>query len=99
MNFEMYTSEGLFKLYLENIKTVATALREILDDQPMPDPREIAERMSQMSLGEWDAIWIDLIGIKMMQDNLTLLKTMAQVQMENADIVEEMLSRTVSEEM
>lgn len=96
MNYEACSSEELFKLYLGNVQTVATAIREVLGDKPFPDPREVAENMSRMSLGEWDALWLDEAGKKIMQDNLALMKIMAQVQMENADIIEEMLSRTYS---
>lgn len=98
MNYELYSSEALFKLYRENIQTVATAIREVLGDAPFPDPREVAEKMTQMELGQWDSLWLDRDARKIMQDNLALVKIMAQVQTENADILEEMLNRTAPED-
>lgn len=94
MNMDLLTNEQLFEQFSNNCKVMATAVEEIMGDEPFPDPRTTFKAMEELTQEDWyQALNHPDIRARFNR-NLSMIKIMTEVQVENADLLEEMLSRT-----
>lgn len=91
--YDAMTMTELFICYSQNMKVLATAIREILGDEPMPDPRELADMMANIPQEAWERTFQDPEGRKLLAKNLDLTKVVAEIQTENAAIIDAALKK------
>lgn len=89
----LMTDEQLFEALKTNWQVLSTGIEEILGDEPMPDPRDMAAKIKELPFSAWQEALLDPSTRMMMLKNMDIVRLTADVQKENVAILEEMLRR------
>ena len=95
-DYENWTNEQLFEAFRNNNLAVATSIRELIGDAPLPDPRELADLLNSMRLEHWDMMWQDEQYRKMLRSNIDVMRAVSAINVENVQIISAMLHRSVT---
>jgi len=91
--YEEKTLSELFRAWIDNWKVVQTGIREIVGDSQLPDPREMAEALINMPEEVWVEMFRSETATEILRKQMDLQKLMAEVQLENAHILNAALQR------
>lgn len=89
----LMTDEQLFEALKTNWQVLSVGIQEVLGDEPMPDPREMAAKIKELPFSAWQEALLDPPTRMMMLRNMDIVKLTADVQKENVSILAEMLRR------
>ena len=91
--YELKSTQELFELYRNNMLVISTAVTEIMGDDPMPDPRELAHFLGTVTFDRWMEMWENPEARKYITQNLDLMRAVNSVQAENVMVLEAMMGR------
>lgn len=92
-----YDELSLNELFIEfqnNWKALATGIKELLGDAHMPDPREVAELISEMPEEHWTGMFHNEHAREDLNKTMDLQKLMTDMQVENVAIMQAALNKT-----
>jgi len=87
MDYSTMTMSELYAAWIANWKVMQTGIQEILGDEPMPDPREVARVILEMPEDIWTGLFQSDSATEYFRTTMDLQKLMATVQMENVEIL------------
>lgn len=91
--YDSMTLPELFVAWVGNWRTIQTGIREIVGDSPMPDPREMARVLIEMPEEIWVGMFEHAEVSKDLKKQMDIQKLMAEVQLENVQILDAALKK------
>lgn len=77
----------LYEAWVNNWKIVRTGMEQLVGDGPMPDPREIAQQLAEMSEEVWAGLFESEYASAGLRKQMDIQKLIAEVQLENVQIM------------
>jgi hypothetical protein len=90
-NYALASEKELFEQFQNNFRVLATVLKELLGDEPVPDPRQLLDSINQMTVDEF--INSFLRNRSEVAQTMDLQKEVLEVTFDNLAINEELLNR------
>jgi len=94
-NYDSMNLSELYDAWIENWKVFRTGLRELFGNEPVPDPREMADMMAEMPIHVWIRLFESETASEEIRKKMDINKLMAEIQLENAAILATALTKGV----